>query len=89
MQSQQIDLQETVKSVLDEILSLRGRAASFTSDTRLLGDLVELDSMAIAALITSFEERLGVVMSTDELDADSFATVGSLTDFVRQASAAG
>lgn len=45
--------------------------------------------MAIAAFITSFEERLGVVMSTDELDADSFATVGSLTDFVRQASAAG
>jgi acyl carrier protein len=78
-----------VKSVLDEILSLRGRASSFTRETRLLGDIVELDSMAIAALITSFEERLGIAVSTDTMDADTFATVGSLTDFVQHELAAG
>ena len=88
MDSPDIDFLATVKSVLDEILSLQGRAAGFTRKTRLLGDIVELDSMAIAALITTFEDRLGVPLSTDDMDADTFATVGSLTDFVQQAVAA-
>lgn len=71
-----------VLGVLDEVLSLNGRAASFTRSTHLLGSIPELDSMAVVSLITSLEERFGVVVDDDEIDGAAFATVGSLVDFV-------
>lgn len=71
-----------VLGVLDEVLSLNGRAASFTRSTHLLGSIAELDSMAVVSLITSLEERFGVVVDDDEIDGAAFATVGSLVDFV-------
>lgn len=69
-------------SLLDEILSLNGRAAGFTSDTPLLGAIPELDSMAVVALITSLEERFGFAVDDDEIEGSTFATVGALVDFV-------
>jgi len=71
-----------VLSLLDEILSLNGRAAGFTSDTPLLGAIPELDSMAVVALITSLEERFGFAVDDDEIEGSTFATVGALVDFV-------
>lgn len=77
-----MDVMKQVLGVLDEVLSLNGRAASFTRSTHLLGSIAELDSMAVVSLITSLEERFGVVVDDDEIDAAAFATVGSLVDFV-------
>lgn len=69
--------------VLDEVLSLRGRTAQFGAGTPLLGSIPELDSMAVVGVITTLEERFGIVVEDDDLDGATFATVGSLTDFVR------
>ena len=77
-----MDVMKQVLGVLDEVLSLNGRAASFTRSTHLLGSIAELDSMAVVSLITSLEERFGVVVDDDEIDGAAFATVGSLVDFV-------
>ena len=74
-------LQEVLR-VLDEVLSLEGRTATFTRDTPLLGAIPELDSMAVVALITGLEEQLGVVVNDVDIDGSTFATVGSLCDFV-------
>lgn len=71
-----------VQALLDEILSLNGRAATFTEDTALLGAIPELDSMAVVALITGMEERFGFIADDDEIDGTTFATVGSLVAFV-------
>jgi acyl carrier protein len=71
-----------VKRLLDEVLSLDGRAQSFDRGTALLGALPELDSMAVVSLITALEEQLGLVVDDDDIDGDTFATVGSLADFV-------
>ena len=68
--------------VLDEVLSLNGRSASFGRDTPLLGAIPELDSMAVVALITSLEDQFGLVVDDDDIDGATFATVGSLADFV-------
>lgn len=68
--------------VVDEVLSLNGRTASFTRTTPLLGAIPELDSMAVVTLITTLEERFGLVVDDDDIDGSTFATVGSLTDFV-------
>lgn len=69
-------------SVLDEVLSLGGRAARFDRETSLLGAIPELDSMAVVTLITTLEERFGIVVDDDDIDGDTFATVGALADFV-------
>ncbi len=74
-----------VLSVLDESLSLNGRAADFSEDTPLLGALPELDSMAVAAVLTGLEERFGLVFDDDDVDGSVFETVGSLAAFVQRA----
>lgn len=71
-----------VLRILDEVLSLNGRALTFTRETQLLGAIPELDSMAVVSLITSLEEQLGISVNDDEIDGETFATVGSLADFV-------
>lgn len=71
-----------VLSVLDSALSLGGRSASFDRSTPLLGAIPELDSMVVVTLITSLEERFGITVEDDDIDGDTFASVGSLVDFV-------
>lgn len=77
-----MDTRTEILHILDEVLSLNGRALGFQADTPLLGAIAELDSMAVVSLITAIEERLGISLPDDELDGSTFATVGSLTDFV-------
>jgi acyl carrier protein len=38
--------------------------------------------MAVVTLITTLEEQLGLVVDDDDIDGATFATVGSLTEFV-------
>jgi acyl carrier protein len=78
-----MDVTQEVAQVLGEVLSLGERAATFTRQTALLGAIPELDSMAVVSVITTLEERFGFVVDDDEISGDTFATVGSLADFVR------
>ncbi len=79
---QKLNITQEVLRILDEVLSLSGRTTSFTRETPLLGAIPELDSMAVVSLITSLEEQFGVVVDDDDIDGATFATVGSLADFV-------
>ena len=78
-----MDTKNEVLSILDEVLSLKGRSSSFTLTTPLLGAIPELDSMAVVALITTLEERFGLVVDDDEIDGAVFSSVGTLVDFVQ------
>ena len=73
---------QNILSLLDTVLGLDGRSASFTRDTPLLGAITELDSMAVVTLIGSLEDQFGISVDDDEISGDTFATVGTLTDFV-------
>lgn len=77
-----MDVEREVLRVLDEVLSLGGRTSSFGRGTHLLGAVPELDSMAVVSLVTSLEDRFGISIDDDDVDGQTFATVGSLTDFV-------
>lgn len=77
-----MNVEQEVLNVLDEVLSLGGRSAGFTRETHLLGAIPELDSMAVVSFLTTLEERLGVTVDDDAIDGATFATVGSLVDFV-------
>lgn len=82
-----MNITREVVRVLDEVLSLGARSGAFERDTPLLGAIPELDSMAVANLLTALEERFGIAVD-DELDGNAFATVGSLADYVSERLAA-
>ena len=77
-----MDVTKDLLRILDEVLSLNGRALAFTRESALLGAIPELDSMAVVSLITGLEERFGIVVDDDDIDGSTFETVGSLADFV-------
>lgn len=70
--------------MLDDVLSLKGRALQFDANTALLGSIPELDSMAVVSIITAIEERFGIEIPDDEIDGAAFASVGSLVEFVER-----
>ena len=52
-----------LRGVLADVLGLSAeRVAEFTADTGLFGHLPELDSMAVAGLLTEMEDRLDIVI---------------------------
>lgn len=77
-----MDIRNEVVAVLDEVLSLKGRASEFALDTPLLGAIPELDSMAVVSLITTLEEHFGFTVEDDEIDGSVFASLATLIDFV-------
>lgn len=76
-----------VIAILDDVLSLHGDTAAFDRDTPLLGAIPALDSMAVVSIITTLEDRFGWTIYDDEIDGSTFATLGSLVEFVRQKNA--
>lgn len=75
---------EDVKTVLGDALQLGERVEQLDAATQLLGNIPELDSMAVVTVITSLEEHFGFIVDDDEIGADTFATLGSLSEFVDQ-----
>jgi acyl carrier protein len=57
-----------------------------TSDTRLFEDL-NLDSTSVLELLMVIEEDLGCEFDPDTLQQKHFATIGSLTGYVRDSEA--
>lgn len=72
-----------LRRVLTDVLGLKpGQAESFDADTGLFGHLPELDSMAVAGLLTEIEDRLDIVIEDDEVDGELLETFGNLRSFL-------
>ncbi len=77
------DMLSAVAEVLGASLGLAPDVtASLASETRLFGNLPELDSMAVATVLTALEDRFGILIDDDEISGELFETVGSLAGFV-------
>ena len=79
-----VTVEATVRAVLRDVLGLGARADAITAATGLFGSLPELDSMAIAGLLTELEDRLGIVIEDDEVDGEMLESFGSLVEFARR-----
>ena len=75
-------IEAQLKAILGDVLGLKDRGAGLTPESGLMGTLPEFDSMAVVSILTAIEERFGVTVDDDEVDADIFQTVGSLLAFV-------
>jgi acyl carrier protein len=72
-----------LRAVLGEVLGLNAeRTAALDASSGLFGHLPELDSMAVAGLLTEIEDRLGIIVEDDEVDGDMLETYGALLAFV-------
>ena len=80
---EQSETDAVLRQVLQDVLGLAPeRTAAFVGDTGLFGHLPELDSMAVAGLLTEIEDRLGIVIEDDEVDGEMLETYGALLAFV-------
>jgi acyl carrier protein len=80
--SDQTDL--LLRRILTDVLGLKqNQASDFTAETGLFGHLPELDSMAVASLLTELEDRLDIVIEDDEIDGEMLETYGGLLAFAK------
>ena len=77
-----MNVAEDVKTVLGQVLSLEGRARHFDARTALFGAIAEFDSRAVVTLVGALEDKFGIVVADEEITAEVFETVGSLTKFI-------
>lgn len=78
--SQQVD--DAVRAVLRDVLGIsQDRVDAFDATTPLFGALPELDSMAVAGVLTELEDRLGIVIEDDEVDGEMLESFGALARF--------
>jgi acyl carrier protein len=77
------EIDAALRGVLQDVLGMSAkRVAAFDADTGLFGHLPELDSMAVAGLLTEIEDRLHIVIEDDDVDGEMLGTYGALRAFV-------
>jgi acyl carrier protein len=79
---------EQVREVLTSALQLDSQSSNWHADSPLLGAVPELDSIAVINVITALEDRFGIHIHDDEVTSDLFATLGTLTAFIQEKTAA-
>ena len=73
-----------VVEILQSVLQLNEEAAKLEPESGLLGEIPEFDSMAVVSVLTALEENYGFFVDDDDVDAETFETVGSLVRFVEE-----
>ena len=75
----------SLRALLAQVLGLSPeRVATFDPDTPLFGALPEFDSMAVANLLTAFEEQFDTIIEDDDVEAEDFLTFGALLAFAER-----
>ena len=83
-EAEEAALDRELKGLLADVLGLDPeQAAAFEADSGLFGHLPELDSMAVAGLLTEMEDRFGIVIDDDDVDGEMLETYGGLLAFAR------
>lgn len=78
------DIANRVRALLRDVLAIsQARVDAFDADTPLFGALPELDSMAVAGLLTEMEDRFDILIDDDDIDGDTFESFGTLVAFAR------
>jgi acyl carrier protein len=84
MTNASVRTQAIIRSILSDLLGLSPMQVSQMDDsTELFGALPELDSMAVAGLLTEMEDRLDIIIDDDDVDGELFATFGNLVAFAK------
>jgi len=77
-------LLEDVKAVVVETLGVQDRADALDGATPLMGSMPELDSLAVVELVLALEDRFGITIEGEDVTAEAFETLASLTALVEE-----
>lgn len=72
-----------VRDILVQTLQLSDGDA-IVEDTELLGNIPEIDSMAVVTILTALEEQYEFFIDDSEISAETFETLGTLVEFVER-----
>jgi len=76
------EIDAKLRTILVDALGLgEDRVAGFDNDTGLFGHLPELDSMAVAGLLTEMEDQLDIIIDDEDVDGEMLETYGGLLAF--------
>ena len=76
------DIKERIRKIVSRSVGGEYKDKAIPDDMRLIGNL--LDSMAVNSLIVALEEDFGFAFEDEDLSAESFETVSTLTDLVKR-----
>jgi len=77
-----VALDNELKSIIADVLGIDAEQAdALTDESGLFGHLPELDSMAVAGLLTEMEDRLDIIIEDDDVDGEMLETYGGLLAF--------
>jgi acyl carrier protein len=75
---------DEIKIILRNTLVPDDDVSQFDASSRLLGAVKELDSVGVVAVLTALEENFDITVEDEDVSAEVFNTLGSLTEFVQQ-----
>ena len=73
---------DALVEVLTDVLGTDHSGGPLTEQTLLFGSLPELDSLALVELISAMEDRFAFEMDEDDITAEVFESVGTLSAYV-------
>ncbi len=78
-----LPIEQRLYGVLADVLGLSPeRVATLSSATALFGSMPELDSMAVAGLLTEVEDHFHIIIDDEDVNGDMLESVGSLMDYI-------
>ncbi|MEK7779117.1 MAG: acyl carrier protein [Pseudomonadota bacterium] len=73
-----------VKKIIKRTLVLSDQYDAMTTNTYLLGNIPELDSVSIVSIILALEKEFSISIHDDEISAATFKTLGTLVQFIQK-----
>ena len=78
------DLKPRIKELLIEMLFLDGVKPETIGDDDVLEETLGVDSVALFQVIAGLEENFGIRIEDKDFDAERFATVAGIEQFVQE-----
>ena len=76
------EIDTKLRRLIGDVLGLdEAQVTAFDNESGLFGHLPELDSMAVAGLLTEMEDRFDILIEDDDVDAEMLETYGGLLAF--------
>ena len=82
------DLKSKVKDLIVRRLKLEIDPATIEDAAPLFGEGLGLDSIDALELVLGLEQEFGIKVADEEVGVKAFSSVDSLTDFIKEKSAA-
>jgi acyl carrier protein len=82
------ELKSKVKDLIVRRLKLEIAPASIDDSAPLFGEGLGLDSIDALELVLGLEQEFGIKVADEEVGIKAFSSVDSLTDFIKEKSAA-